>query len=61
MPGSTVNRLCGSGLEAVNGGGSAIAVGDATIVVAGGVESMTRAPYVLPKSDRPFPAGNADG
>jgi acetyl-CoA acetyltransferase family protein len=43
----------------VVGAARAIAVGDASIIVAGGVESMTRAPYVLPKSDRPFPAGNA--
>ena len=59
VPGSTVNRLCASGLDAVVGAARAIAVGDASIMVAGGVESMTRAPYVLPKSDRPFPAGNA--
>ncbi|PWG09483.1 3-oxoadipyl-CoA thiolase [Streptomyces sp. V2] len=60
VPGVTVNRLCASGLEAVVQGARAIAVGDASVVVAGGVESMTRAPYVLPKSDRPFPAGNAE-
>jgi acetyl-CoA acetyltransferase family protein len=59
VPGSTVNRLCASGLDAVVGAARTIAVGDASIMVAGGVESMTRAPYVLPKSDRPFPAGNA--
>ncbi|MFD8720994.1 thiolase family protein [Streptomyces sp. NPDC059629] len=60
VPGVTVNRLCASGLEAVIQAARAIAVGDASIAVAGGVESMTRAPYVLPKSDRPFPAGNAE-
>ncbi|MFF7468180.1 acetyl-CoA C-acyltransferase [Streptomyces sp. NPDC008092] len=60
VPGVTVNRLCASGLEAVVQAARAIAVGDASIAVAGGVESMTRAPYVLPKSDRPFPAGNAE-
>jgi acetyl-CoA acetyltransferase family protein len=59
VPGSTVNRLCASGLDAVIGAARAIAVGDASIMVAGGVESMTRAPYVLPKSEKPFPAGNA--
>ncbi|GGN23784.1 thiolase family protein [Streptomyces fuscichromogenes] len=58
VPGVTVNRLCASGLEAVIQAARAIALGDAHIAVAGGVESMTRAPYVLPKNDRPFPAGN---
>ncbi|MER5195756.1 thiolase family protein [Streptomyces sp. NPDC002755] len=58
VPGVTVNRLCASGLEAVIQAARAIAVGDASIAVAGGVESMTRAPYVLPKSDRAFPAGH---
>ncbi|MGV4888044.1 thiolase family protein [Streptomyces viridosporus] len=60
VPGVTVNRLCASGLEAVIQAARAIAVGDASIAVAGGAESMTRAPYVLPKSDRPFPAGHAE-
>jgi acetyl-CoA acetyltransferase family protein len=59
VPGSTVNRLCASGLDALVGAARAIAVGDASIMVAGGVESMTRAPYVVPKTERPFPAGNA--
>jgi acetyl-CoA acetyltransferase family protein len=54
-PGVTVNRLCGSGLEAVIAGYRAIALGEAEIVVAGGVESMTRAPWVLPKPGRAFP------
>jgi acetyl-CoA acetyltransferase family protein len=54
VPGSTVNRLCGSGMEAVIGASRAVAVGDASIVVAGGVESMTRAPWVLPKPDHAF-------
>ena len=58
-PGATVNRLCGSGLEAVISGYRAIALGDAELVVAGGVESMTRAPFVLPKEDRAFPHRNA--
>ncbi|MFF4394737.1 thiolase family protein [Streptomyces sp. NPDC001480] len=60
VPGVTVNRLCASGLEAVVQAARAIAVGDASIALAGGVESMTRAPYVLPKSDRPFPAGHTE-
>ncbi|WP_119583096.1 thiolase family protein [Streptomyces europaeiscabiei] len=60
VPGVTVNRLCASGLEAVIQAARAIALGDASIAVAGGVESMTRAPYVLPKSDRAFPAGHTE-
>ena len=60
VPGSTVNRLCASGLDAVVMAARAIAVGDASVMVAGGVESMTRAPWVLPKPDRPFPAGNSE-
>ncbi|MFH0177682.1 thiolase family protein [Streptomyces cacaoi] len=60
VPGVTVNRLCASGLEAVVQAARAIAVGDASVAVAGGVESMTRAPYVLPKSDRAFPAGHTE-
>ena len=60
VPGSTVNRLCASGLDALVMAARAIAVGDASIMLAGGVESMTRAPWVLPKADRPFPAGNAE-
>ena len=60
VPGSTVNRLCASGLDAVVMAARAIAVGDASIMLAGGVESMTRAPWVMPKADRPFPAGNAE-
>ncbi|MFI8893915.1 thiolase family protein [Streptomyces paradoxus] len=60
VPGVTVNRLCASGLEAVVQAARAIALGDASVAVAGGVESMTRAPYVLPKTDRPFPAGHTE-
>ena len=56
VPGATVNRLCGSGLEAVIAADRAIAVGDAAVAVAGGVESMSRAPWVLPKPDTAFPA-----
>ncbi|MFI9615824.1 thiolase family protein [Streptomyces sp. NPDC052023] len=56
VPGATVNRLCGSGMEAVIQAARAIALGDASVAVAGGVESMSRAPWVLPKPDRAFPA-----
>ncbi|MFJ4467927.1 thiolase family protein [Streptomyces sp. NPDC089424] len=56
VPGATVNRLCGSGMEAVVQAARAIALGDASVAVAGGVESMSRAPWVLPKPDRAFPA-----
>jgi acetyl-CoA acetyltransferase family protein len=55
VPAATVNRLCGSGLEAVIQAARAIACGDAGTVLAGGVESMTRAPWVLPKPDVAFP------
>jgi acetyl-CoA acetyltransferase family protein len=58
VPGVTVNRLCASGLEAVVQGSRAIDTGDANLVIAGGVESMTRAPWVLPKPDKPFPPVN---
>jgi acetyl-CoA acyltransferase len=58
VPGSTVNRLCGSSLDAAMGAARIIETGDANVVVTGGVESMTRAPWVLPKPDKPFPAGN---
>jgi acetyl-CoA acetyltransferase family protein len=58
VPGTTVNRLCGSGLEAVVQAARAIAVGDASIALAGGVESMSRAPWVLPKPERAFPAAH---
>lgn len=56
VPGATINRLCGSGMEAVVQAARAIALGDASIAVAGGVESMSRAPWVLPKPERAFPA-----
>ncbi len=54
VPGATVNRLCGSSLQAINSAAQAIAFGEGDIMIAGGVESMTRAPYVLPKPDAPF-------
>ena len=62
VPGATVNRLCGSGLEAIASAARAIAAGEADICLAGGVESMTRAPFVLPRAAEPFPreAGVAD-
>ncbi|MFF8382544.1 thiolase family protein [Streptomyces kanasensis] len=58
VPGVTVNRLCGSGLEAVVQAARAVALGDASVVLAGGVESMSRAPWVVPKPERAFPAGH---
>ncbi|WP_294563986.1 thiolase family protein [uncultured Arthrobacter sp.] len=58
IPGSTVNRLCGSSLDAVMAASRSVAVGDADIVLAGGVESMSRAPWVLPKTEKPYPPGN---
>jgi acetyl-CoA acyltransferase len=58
IPASTVNRLCGSSLDATIAASRAIETGDADVVIAGGVESMTRAPWVLPKPARAFPAGD---
>jgi acetyl-CoA acyltransferase len=58
VPATTVNRLCGSSLDAAMIGSRTIESGDADIVVIGGVESMTRAPWVLPKPSRAFPAGD---
>ncbi|MFI5895790.1 thiolase family protein [Actinoplanes sp. NPDC051513] len=58
VPATTVNRLCGSSLDAAIIGSRAIETGDADVVLTGGVESMTRAPWVLPKPSRAFPAGN---
>src|SRR5258708_22348097 len=62
VPGATVNRLCGSGMEAIASADRAIAAGDADVCIAGGTESMTRAPFVLPRAAEPFPpdAGLAD-
>jgi 3-oxoadipyl-CoA thiolase len=54
IPAVTVNRLCGSGLEAVSDAAMRVMVGDADVVVAGGVESMTRAPFTMRKSEEPF-------
>ncbi|POX62927.1 acetyl-CoA C-acyltransferase [Streptomyces sp. Ru62] len=58
VPGTTVNRLCGSSLDAAMTGSRTIETGDAEVVLVGGVESMTRAPWVLPKPSRAFPAGD---
>ena len=58
IPASTVNRLCGSSLDAAMSASRMVETGDARIVVAGGVESMTRAPWVLPKPAKGFPAGD---
>jgi 3-oxoadipyl-CoA thiolase len=60
VAGQTVNRLCGSGLQAVNAAAHAIMVGDGDVFVAGGVESMTRAPYVMLKPDAGYERGNHD-
>jgi acetyl-CoA acetyltransferase family protein len=58
VPATTVNRLCGSSLDAAIMGSRQIALEEADVVIVGGVESMSRAPWVLPKADRPFPAGD---
>jgi acetyl-CoA acetyltransferase family protein len=58
VPGSTTNRLCGSGLDAAIQASRAIETGDATVMIAGGVESMSRAPFVLLKPEKPYPVGN---
>ncbi len=59
VPATTVNRLCGSSLDAAMQASRMLETGDVDVVVAGGVESMTRAPWVLPKPSRAFPAGDA--
>ncbi len=58
--GTTINRLCGSGLDAVMYAARAIAVGEGDIFIAGGTESMTRAPYVMAKPDKEFPRGSME-
>ena len=58
VPGTTVNRLCGSSLDAAISASRLVECGDGSVVIAGGVESMTRAPWVLPKPTRGFPAGD---
>ncbi len=56
VPGATVNRLCGSGLDAVAIAARAIKAGEAELMIAGGVESMSRAPFVMGKAERPSSA-----
>ena len=58
LPGSTVNRLCGSSLDAAMTASRQVAVGDADLVLVGGVESMSRAPWVVPKPGRAYPTGD---
>ena len=59
VPGATLNRLCGSGLDAVGTASRAIKSGEATLMIAGGVESMSRAPFVMPKAESAFARANA--
>jgi 3-oxoadipyl-CoA thiolase len=59
VPGATINRLCGSGLDAVGTAARAIKAGEATLMIAGGVESMSRAPFVMPKAESAFSRTNA--
>jgi acetyl-CoA acyltransferase len=59
VAGATVNRLCGSGLEAVAGAARSVMLGEAHVYVGGGVESMSRAPWAVPKPERAFPTGHA--
>ena len=59
VPGATLNRLCGSGLDALGTAARAIKAGEATLMIAGGVESMSRAPFVMPKMDTAFGRANA--
>ncbi len=58
VPGCTVNRLCGSGLEAVANAARAVMLGEAAVYIGGGVESMSRAPWVMPRAEKPYPRGN---
>src|SRR5918995_3836905 len=59
VAGATVNRLCGSGLEAAAGAAKSVMLGKAEVYVGGGVESMSRAPWAVPKPERAFPTGNS--
>jgi len=59
VPGATINRLCGSGLDAVGSAARAIKSGEATLMIAGGVESMSRAPFVMPKAETAFSRNHA--
>ena len=58
VAGTTINRLCGSGLDAVASAARTVMLGEAHAYIGGGVESMSRAPWALPKAERPFPTGN---
>ena len=59
VPGMTINRLCGSGMDAVGSAARAIRAGEAGLMIAGGVESMSRAPFVMPKAESAFSRANA--
>ena len=59
VPGATINRLCGSGLDALGTAARAIKAGEASLMIAGGVESMSRAPFVMPKAESAFSRANA--
>jgi 3-oxoadipyl-CoA thiolase len=59
VPGATINRLCGSGIDALGTAARAIRSGEASMMIAGGVESMSRAPFVMPKADTAFSRNNA--
>ena len=59
VPGATLNRLCGSGLDAIGTAARAIKAGEAGLMIAGGVESMSRAPFVMPKAESAFSRANA--
>ena len=59
VPGATINRLCGSGMDAVGSAARAIRAGEAELMIAGGVESMSRAPFVMPKAESAFSRSNA--
>ncbi len=59
LPGATINRLCGSGLDALGTAARDIKAGEATLMIAGGVESMSRAPFVMPKAESAFSRANA--
>ncbi len=59
VPGGTINRLCGSGMDAVGIAARAIKAGEAALIIAGGVESMSRAPFVMPKAESAFSRANA--
>src|SRR5690606_39354984 len=59
VPGATINRLCGSGLDAVGTAARAIRSGETRLMIAGGTESMSRAPFVMPKAESAFSRANA--